>query len=128
MKDDENVNHMEYEINNKTKEEEVILQNYQEKMRKFRNGILYIGTFAKILTERQKYIRAQLGLDQEGNKQQGVKKGFKIIDSLNLQFYFVYDPDYEYYSAWTGQKVSNQEASEKDLCYFLNGDSRSCIH
>ena len=67
---------------------------------------------SKDLIERQNFIRNQLGLENQMNYEESLNTGFKIIDTLNMQTLFVYDPEYESYSVLTGKKVSTNSTEK----------------
>jgi len=114
--------------------EDVVIEKYKKQMIAIRSYILFNEEIpnnsqnSKDLVEKQKFIRNQLELDNEANYEQNLNKGFKIIDALNSQTLFVYDPDYEYYSVMTGKKVANSKVSQGVFSYFSKGDSRECVH
>lgn len=97
------------EIENLGKSDSEILEDYKKQMIIIRNFILFNEKIeeGKIdsseLVDKQNYIRKQLGFDT-GDEEASLAKGFKIIDSLNFQTLFVYDPDYENYYVITGEK------------------------
>lgn len=49
------------------------------------------------LVTKQKYIRNKLNLGDAANEEFSLEKAFKIIDALNMQTLFVYDPEFEKY-------------------------------
>jgi len=71
------------------KTEEDVLKAFKEQMRAIRNYILFNETIpqrvdnSKDLIEKQKFIRTQLGLDNEEDAEKNLENGFKIMDALN---------------------------------------------
>mmetsp|Transcript_7664 Transcript_7664/g.6784 ORF Transcript_7664/g.6784 Transcript_7664/m.6784 type:complete len:199 (+) Transcript_7664:83-679(+) len=114
--------------------EDIMLKKYKEQMIIIRNYILFDENIpnnavnSKDLLEKQKFIRAQLGLDNNIDNEESLNKGFKVIDALNSQTLFVYDPDFEHYSVITGAKVANDGNHKGVYSYFTKGDSRECVH
>ena len=81
----------------------------------------------KDLVENQKNIRIKLGLDNPNTYEESLNIGLKIIDSLNNQTLFVYDPEFEFYSVLTGQKISNH-STEKGVFSYFKGEGREWVN
>ena len=78
---------------------------------------------SEALTKKQNFIRNKLGLGQEGREKDiNFEFVFKLIDALNMQTLFVYDPNYERFSTYDGKKLKTTDASENSLSYFITDD------
>lgn len=73
-------------------------------------------------------IRRYLGLTEPDQAEKNMDTVFKIIDSLNTQTVFVYNPEEEYYSIHTNKRVPNDHKDEEGVFCYFNTEARDCVH
>ena len=79
------------------------------------------------LITKQRYIRNKLNMNDGANIEFSLDKAFKIIDALNMQTLFVYDPDFENYWIDDGYKRSTSESGPRIFSYFTSDDREWAI-
>ncbi|CAI2365178.1 unnamed protein product [Moneuplotes crassus] len=119
------------DLDNQTDSE--VLKLYKEQMIAIRNFILFDEKLpedtvdSKDLIDKQKYIRSRLGLNKPEFYERNLNKAFKIIDILNMQTLFLYDPEYESYSVLTGKKAPT-DSTGNDIFSYFKTESRECVN
>ena len=71
---------------------------------------------------KQKNIRNKLKMNEGASIEFSLEKAFKIIDALNMQTLFVYDPNFEKYWIDNGKKCSTTQSGSRIFSYFPNDD------
>lgn len=110
-----------------------ILADYRAQMVLIRKLILFHERIPdgkvdyKDLVERQEYVRKQLGLTNPATFEANLKNSFKIIDVIQKQTLFVYDPEFECYDVLTGEKKPSFSKEPGVFSYF-NTSGRECVH
>jgi hypothetical protein len=106
------------------------LKDYNELTGQLRNYILFgelpnnnLNISDNVLKSKM-IIRKYLGLTEPNQAEKNMDKVFKIIDSLNTQTVFVYNPEEEYFSIDTNKRVPNDQKDEEGVFCYFNTEAR----
>ncbi|CAI2363150.1 unnamed protein product [Moneuplotes crassus] len=110
-----------------------LIQDYKDQMILIRDFILFNKRIPdkkvnpKDFIDKKDYLRKQLNLNSFSYYDGNMHTGFKIIETVNLQKLFVYDPEHECYSVISGEKAPT-DSTDKGIFSYFNTEGRECIH